>query len=187
MPEPEPVVPDYYKASTIHIKSEKGRGSSVYLGNGYILTAAHVISKLHESVFIKMGDLEGRAEVIKVDYEKDLALLKSSNINAPAVTVANSEPAELELVHIVGYSLGDSKQKRVLESQYVGCVLSRNIYPAEVTVGFSGGPVFNSKGELVSVVFYRCGFSFEGQFHTVALSFNNKSLRSFLSDYKGVQ
>lgn len=175
-------VPDYYKANTLSIKSASRSSSAVYLGNGYLLTCAHCIHQDDNNIRVNYKDEILIAKVVKYNKKHDLALLKvdKSAINLNSIVIAKREPFKYETLHAIGYFHGIPNMLRVRTIKFVGSLYETNHYEGNVVKGFSGGPIFNSSGELVAVSFYK-HWTFDGQKdQKIVISFTNKIVREFL-------
>ena len=128
-------------------------------GKGYIATNAHVVSR-SKNIFVQSnkGD-QFRATVVKMDLEKDIAILKITDDNfKPLPTIpygirkSNSDIAEPI------YTLGYPRNEIVYGEGYLsaktgfnGDTLSCQIAVA-ANPGNSGGPVFNNNGEVIGIL-----------------------------------
>jgi serine protease Do len=125
--------------------------------DGVILTNAHVVRDADE-VTVKLQDRrEYRAKVLGSDPKTDVAVLKIDAKNLPVVPVGNSRNLQVgEWVLAIGSPYG-------LESSVTAGVVSakgRNIdtngvqfiqTDVAVNPGNSGGPLFNTRGEVVGI------------------------------------
>lgn len=130
--------------------------------DGYILTNCHVIENSTEfTVSFANGDTYP-AEVVGYENElSDLAVLKIEATGLRAVTVGNSDALSVgEDIVIVGNPLGEltfSLSKGVVsaldrEINTDGNPITMFQIDAAVNHGNSGGPAFNSAGEIVGIV-----------------------------------
>jgi serine protease Do len=135
-----------------------GAGSGFIVSpDGVILTNAHVVRDADE-VTVKLQDRrEYRAKVLGSDPKTDVAVLKIDAKNLPVVPVGNSRNLQVgEWVLAIGSPFG-------LESSVTAGVVSakgRNIdqngvqfiqTDVAVNPGNSGGPLFNTRGEVVGI------------------------------------
>ena len=136
-----------------------GAGSGFIISpDGVILTNAHVVRDAKE-VTVKLTDRrEFRARVLGFDPKTDVAVLKIDATNLPVVPVGRSSdlkvgewvlaigsPFGLEssvtagVVSAKGRSLGDDSQVPFIQTDVA------------VNPGNSGGPLFNTRGEVVGI------------------------------------
>ena len=132
--------------------------------SGYIVTNNHVISETTERKAIFADGKEYEAEVVGVDVDNDLALLKISAPGPlPVINVGRSDDLMVgETVVAIGNPLG---LQHTVTSGIVSAVnrkldinerrsLSGLIQTdTSINPGNSGGPLFNIEGELVGINF----------------------------------
>jgi serine protease Do len=137
----------------------RGEGSGFIVSpDGVILTNAHVVSGADE-VTVKLQDRrEYRAKVLGSDPKTDVAVLKIDAKNLPVVPVGNTRNLQVgEWVLAIGSPYG-------LESTVTAGVVSAKgrTLPGDTGVPFiqtdvavnpgnSGGPLFNTRGEVVGI------------------------------------
>lgn len=137
-----------------------GGGSAFLLdGKGYLITNAHVL-KGNSAVVADYNGKEFNADILFIDKVKDLAILK---INDQDFKAAKQPPyalhrGETELAEEV-FTLGYPKNTEIVynrgylsaqtgyNSDTISCQISLPANP-----GNSGGPVFNSNGEIIGVL-----------------------------------
>jgi serine protease Do len=136
-----------------------GAGSGFIVSpDGVILTNAHVVQGANE-VTVKLADRrEYRARVLGSDPATDVAVLKIDAKNLPVVPIGNSRnlqtgewvlaigsPYGLEstvtagVVSATGRNLGNESQVQFIQTDVA------------VNPGNSGGPLFNTRGEVVGI------------------------------------
>ncbi len=136
-----------------------GAGSGFIVSpDGVILTNAHVVRDAKE-VTVKLQDRrEYRARVLGSDPKTDVAVLKIDAKNLPVVPIGNSKDLKVgEWVLAIGSPFG-------LDSTVTAGVVSAKgrSLPDDTTVPFiqtdvavnpgnSGGPLFNTRGEVVGI------------------------------------
>jgi serine protease Do len=142
-----------------------GRGELVYgAGSGFIvspdgviLTNAHVVRDADE-VTVKMQDRrEYRAKVLGSDPRTDVAVLKIDAINLPVVPLGNTRNLQVgEWVLAIGSPFGlestvtagvVSAKGRTIDNNGVQFIQT----DVAVNPGNSGGPLFNTRGEVVGI------------------------------------
>jgi serine protease Do len=142
-----------------------GRGELVYgAGSGFIvspdgviLTNAHVVRDAAE-VTVKLQDRrEYRAKVLGSDPKTDVAVLKIDARNLPVVPIGNTRNLQVgEWVLAIGspYGLDSTVTAGVVSAK--GRSLPNDNVPfiqtdVAVNPGNSGGPLFNTRGEVVGI------------------------------------
>ena len=139
--------------------------------NGYILTNYHVIeTAVRGDLDIEVMLYNGEsyiAEVVGYEADNDIAVLKIDAEGLPAVTIGNSDTLVVgETLYAIGNPLGEltytltngilSALDRdiTIQDETTGDVKTVNMFQisAAVNSGNSGGPVYNSRGEVVGVV-----------------------------------
>lgn len=143
-----------------------GVGSGVIVDkNGYILTNSHVVGDGNAkeiTVLLENGDkIPGKA--LWNDSSIDLAIVKVEAKNLPVATLGDSEKLEVgEIAIAIGNPLGLEFQRTVTSGIISG--LHRSIQvdrynviedliqtDASINEGNSGGPLLNSKGEVIGI------------------------------------
>ena len=147
-----------------NIGESGGLGTGVIIDKeGLIITAAHVVESA-EKIVIKTHD--GQVffvEVVSSITSADIALLKMRNIpkNISVATLGESDSVKIgEQIFVIGtpYGLENSlsvghisgKQKRGVI--LAGIVMEFLQTDAAINQGNSGGPIFNTKGEVIGIV-----------------------------------
>jgi serine protease Do len=136
-----------------------GMGSGFIVSpNGIILTNAHVVKGANE-VTVKLTDRrEFRAKVLGSDPKTDIAVLKIEANNLPVVTLGNAKDLRVgEWVLAIGSPFGfentvtagvvSAKGRSLPDDSSVPFIQT----DVAVNPGNSGGPLFNSRGEVVGI------------------------------------
>jgi S1-C subfamily serine protease len=150
--------------SAVEVVLENGHGSEVYIGNGYILTAAHVAADAKEGVVtIKRPRNAGwtdewSAKVLWIDAVHDFALLKlaavppadlvAAKVACDSLTMGENVtiigwPVDLGRIQSRGYVAGDAGKRDRWEVSYV--------VVAPIFFGNSGGPVYDKDGHVAAL------------------------------------
>ena len=137
----------------------RGLGSGFIVSpDGIILTNAHVVRNAGE-VTVKLTDRrEFRAKVLGTDPKTDVAVLKIEARNLPVVTLGNAKNLRAgEWVLAIGSSFGfentvtagvvSAKARSLPDDSSVPFIQT----DVAVNPGNSGGPLFNSRGEVVGM------------------------------------
>lgn len=141
---------------TVRFEVGDGIGSGVYIGNGTIITAAHVVGN-NKKVTIRsdVGDAQ-QAEVLWVNPGYDIAAVRPEkperlrpaflNCRIPRVGEqirAEGNPMGLAFISMSGYVAG--KEQEIANWRSV-VVMDLTTLP-----GMSGGPVFSEFGDVVAI------------------------------------
>ncbi|MDB5881993.1 MAG: Peptidase Do [Ramlibacter sp.] len=137
----------------------RGMGSGFIVSpNGVIMTNAHVVKDATE-VTVKLTDRrEFRAKVLGSDPKTDIAVLKIEANNLPVVTLGNTKDLRVgEWVLAIGSPFGfentvtagvvSAKGRSLPDDSAVPFIQT----DVAVNPGNSGGPLFNSRGEVVGI------------------------------------
>ena len=127
--------------------------------DGYVLTNHHVVDNADE-VTVKLGDSrELKAKVIGSDAQSDVALLKVEASNLPALRLGNSsgvQPGQWVVAIGSPYGLDHSVTAGIVSAigrntgggqQYVPFIQT----DVAINRGNSGGPLLNTRGEVVGI------------------------------------
>ena len=133
-------------------------GSGFFVGRGMIATNLHVVEGVFNGYIKRVGmNRTYRIKnIIAMNSQQDLAILKVSDIGAPILPLGNSDELKIgEPVYAVG------NPKGYLEGTFTEGIVSgvrefqinskRIQISAPVSEGSSGGPVLNSRGEVIGV------------------------------------
>ena len=165
------VVPYPIQGDSSGVTTQSGTGSGIILDpNGYIMTNAHVVEGARNvevllspgsssSAVEDLSDLNSiAAEVVGIDSETDLALLKISRSGLPFLKLADSSQLRQgELVLACGSPFGlqntismgvVSSTGRQLEPESTMLYIQTD---APINPGDSGGPLINTRGEVLGI------------------------------------
>ncbi len=145
-----------------------GSGVIVDSKNGYIITNAHVIENADEITVSLQDDRQVKAEVVGKDPGSDVAVLKVPVKNLTAMSLADSDKAEVgDFVIAIGNPFG---LQHTVTSGIVSALGRSGINPegyedfiqtdASINPGNSGGALVNLDGQLVGIntaIFSRSG------------------------------
>ena len=148
--------------STVLIVMEETSGQPMSLGSGFFVRNGEIVSNLHvvegaSSGYVKIigqktkYNIEG---ITAIDQEHDLVILKISAAKSSSLSIGNSDTVEVgEPIYAVGNPQGlegTFSQGIVSSIRQVGSDKLLQI-TAPISPGSSGGPVLNSRGEVVGV------------------------------------
>jgi hypothetical protein len=136
-----------------------GSGTLVYATgqHGLIITNWHVVRAATGPVQVLFADgFRSAGTVMKVDKAWDLAVIGIWRPMAQPVGIATEPPGRGDVLTIAGYGSG---QYRAIQGRCTQYVAPGKDHPsemielsAEARQGDSGGPIFNSRGELAGVL-----------------------------------
>jgi serine protease Do len=138
--------------------SAQAQGSGFFISSdGYIVTNNHVVDHATEVTVITSDGKSLPAKVIGVDSKTDVALLKAEGTDFPTETFAAQPPRVGDWVIAVGnpFGLGGTVTAGIVSAR--GRDIGSGPYDdflqidAPVNHGNSGGPTFNTQGQVVGV------------------------------------
>ena len=161
----EPVLPSVVRVGRLTNNADGnlqltgiGSGAIIDHKNGYIITNAHVVAG-GEGFSINLPD--GRvvdARLMGMDTPTDIALLQADDLRAKSIKIANSDGLRVgDIVFAVGYPLGLEQSLsfgvisglgRTSSSEGLQDFIQTD---AAINSGNSGGPLLNSRGQLVGI------------------------------------
>lgn len=129
---------------------------------GYVVTNHHVIAEADEITIIMYDGTEFDAKVVGSDFDTDLALLKiESDKDFPSVEFGSSSEARIgDWVVAIGNPFGQgnsvtagiiSGRDRNLGARRDGNYVDFIQTDAPINKGNSGGPLFNTDGEVIGI------------------------------------
>ncbi len=138
-----------------------GSGTLIYANEqaGIVITNWHVINEASGQISVHFPDgFYSLGTVQSVDRDWDLAaIVIRKPPNVQPVLLANEAPRPGETLTIAGYGAGSYRAASGRCTQYVAPGTTFPYEMVEVAVsarqGDSGGPIFNSRGELAGVLF----------------------------------
>lgn len=143
--------------STVLVSDDSGHGSGVHIGNGYILTAAHVVENRDEMTITDSLGKAVKGAVLWKNKDYDVALihvddhenLSRSRLSCHPVFAigdrveAVGNPVDLEWVHTWGRVSGRIEERGPWKLSV--------ITDLAVGPGMSGGPVFDIRGNVIGL------------------------------------
>jgi serine protease Do len=135
-----------------------GQGSGFFVSDdGYLVTNNHVVENAKEFTVVTDDGRELTAKLIGKDDKTDLAVLKVEGTGFPYVTFASDEPKIGQWAIAVGnpFGLGGSVTAGIVsaEGRDIGSGPYDDFIQIDTAVnrGNSGGPTFNTRGEVIGV------------------------------------
>jgi S1-C subfamily serine protease len=138
-------------------------GSAIPLGNGFVVTNAHVVSGTTAHQIQRPDGTQYKAQVVFFDPEKDVAVLYAPGFNVAGLTFGPADRGTQGAV--IGYPGGQAEsivaavvdgavtaQGRDIYNQNL---VTRQIFVLQATVrpGNSGGPLLDLQGRVLGMVF----------------------------------
>jgi hypothetical protein len=137
-----------------------GSGSLVAINqtHGLVITNWHVVCEATGQITVVFPDgLRSPAAVLRTDRDWDLAALAIWRPRVPPVTLAHEAPRLGESLTIAGYGSDSYRAVTGRCTEYVSPGANLPFEMVELSAGArqgdSGGPIFNSRGELAGVLF----------------------------------
>lgn len=131
------------------VETQYGSGSGVCIEDGYILTAHHVVFG-HNMVTVTVGGVVYDVQRYETLDGRDAAILK---VDTPALPVPIRQTPIIvgDIVFIVGYPYGNGPfiTTGIVSGDYGNGLV---LLDAGAQAGNSGGPVFDTNGELIGIV-----------------------------------
>ena len=172
-------------------RTETSLGSGVIVSDkGYILTNYHVIRQA-DAIQVALRDgREAQAEVVGVDSEADLAVLKVGLPDLPAITFGHSQDLRVgDVVLAIGnpFGVGQTVTQGIVSAKgrsRVGINTFENFIQTDAPInpGNSGGALVTTGGELVGIntaIFSRSGGS-QGIGFAIPSSLAERSMRQII-------
>lgn len=142
------------------LKNRVVLGSGVIMDSrGYIITNAHVVRD-RQSIYIALSDgRSSRAQLVGIDSETDLAVLKTDLNNLTTISMGNSDKLEVgDIVLAIGnpFGLGRTVTQGIISAlgrTAVGLSNIENFIQTDVALnpGSSGGALINTEGQLIGI------------------------------------
>jgi serine protease Do len=179
LPEQMPTVLD----SVVKIRVGAALASGVLISSdGYLLTAAHVVSGVSEVMVDLRSGITLPAQVLRVDNPQDIALIKVAGSGYPALPLAlNANPSVGSDVYAIGTPADelfvDSVSKGVVSGLRKLDDFDYIQTDASVSPGCSGGPLLNQKGQVIGITSWKIvAEGFEGLAFGIPLNVIGKRL-----------
>jgi serine protease Do len=135
----------------------RGAGAGILMGNGLVLTNAHVVGRGRSLQVVLADDETYSAKLLASDKNVDLALLEIPANGHAAAVLSEEPPRPGEMVFAFGHPWG---QRNVLTGGVLSAVTSLRGQGGEIPVlradvqlapGNSGGPLLNTAGEVIGL------------------------------------
>jgi len=139
---------------------ETSLGSGVIVSSqGYIITNHHVIDQADEILVALHDERTTEAVVVGSDPESDLAILKISLNDIPAITIGRSDAMQVgDIVLAIGnpFGVGQAVSQGIISAtglSQLGIATFENFIQTDAAInpGNSGGALINAYGELIGI------------------------------------
>lgn len=148
--------------STVHLMTQNANGDIVGYGSGFFIDVDKLATNFHvidgsTSVYARQIGKENWHQIDTIyvtDKINDLAILKLSGRVIPFLTLADSDKVQTgETVYVVGNprQLEGTLSKGIVSAVRTDGKTKSIQIDASTSPGSSGGPVLNSKGEVIGV------------------------------------
>ena len=181
----------------VQTPKKQGSGSGVIISaDGYIVTNNHVVEGADEITVILTDNREVSATIVGNDQNTDLALIKVSGKNLPAITIGDSQKLRIgEWVLAIGnpYNIGTTVTAGIVSAKARSMSGGNSVQSfiqtdAAINPGNSGGALVNTNGELVGInsMLYSQTGSYSGYGFAIPTTIMNKVVND-LKTYGTVQ
>ncbi|HEX5400431.1 MAG TPA: serine protease, partial [Verrucomicrobiae bacterium] len=151
---------DTVNRGIVTVEAGKTVGCGVIVSpDGYVLTAAHLLSGKTQVVVRFRAGLQLNAVVVRIDREQDLALLKLPGTSYPAVELNLTAPASVgSVVYVIGPPLNGNPEftigKGVISAYREGSDGQAQLIQTDATSnsGNSGGPMLDQSGRVIGIM-----------------------------------
>jgi len=149
--------------STVNIYTpDKEFGAGFAIDDGYIITNYHVISSNKDNIIVVTFDKnENKAILIGYDEKNDIAVLKIDKELKPLTLGDSNNLKPGDKVTAIGNPNGDLSFSRApgkileVDEKLLNFIDAKRhfiYYDGDAISGYSGGPVYNEKGEIIGVL-----------------------------------
>ena len=152
-----------YRLNTKSSRNQSSSGTAFYLGNNLWMTARHVINECKE-VYLKNDNKKSFIEKILIHPNSDLALFSNNNLIPEKFEIGKEiskiafssgypagNPGDVAL-EFAGFMAMEARSYNILEKHSIYAVLEKNPRNLLSFGGISGGPAFDSSGNINGVV-----------------------------------
>jgi S1-C subfamily serine protease len=148
---------ELFTDSTVKLVVKNGMGSGVHIGNGYVLSAAHVVNSNLPAKVTDSGGAIHNAVLLWANTEYDIALMKMEGFHDVGASELECSIAPIgTAIEGVGYPLNIARVHvwGLVASgvQTLGPWKAANFTDMSVLQGQSGGPVFNTAKKVVGLM-----------------------------------
>lgn len=154
-------VPSAHVSAAIGLGTDRRGTGTLVSRDGYVLTVHYLLLGAQEVIVTLPGDEQFSARIVGTDYNTGLGLLKIDGTDYPYLDVVSSEDTAVgQDVFNVSSLGGDTRCADAGIVTYTGpfdavweFVLERSlcVTASSLNIGFSGGPICNSLGQMIGV------------------------------------
>lgn len=145
--------------AVFEIRLDKGHGTGFHVGNGFVLTAAHVVAPKGEALTMRAIDGDGRVRSLDLLWSTtkyDVALLRVSQWQSLKTISLDCDTAEIGrkiIAHGYPLSAGRQAMNGFVSSPPDEVGNWKSAFGMDLTAlpGMSGGPVVASSGQAVGI------------------------------------
>lgn len=139
----------------LKVIASQGHGTGVHIGNGFVVTAAHVVNDAKQVTLKTDTGEELPADVLWINKAYDLALLTTAarprasallcaapNVGAKVYAIGN--PGKLEFIRMHGRVAAEERKYELWASAMI----------VDITIapGVSGGPLYDQQGRVIGII-----------------------------------
>ena len=157
-----PEIAEKALAATVYLEMQDSNGLPLGFGSGFFVTPNLIATNYHVIAGAASGTakLVGKSTIYKIEgftatnKYNDLVLLKVSASDIKPLPLGNSDAVKIgEAVYVAGNPKGleGTFSDGIISSRHGGHVKGRLQMTAPISLGSSGGPVLNEKGEVIGV------------------------------------
>ncbi|MBN8570920.1 MAG: tetratricopeptide repeat protein [Ignavibacteria bacterium] len=135
----------------------KAQGSGVIINDrGWVITNFHIFEGCQRMDLVHKGDTIKYTDIIGVDIEKDLVIMKIESGTFPDIKLSEKDPKVGQKVYAIGSPMGleNSMSEGIVSGNRTEVGKKKQNFvqiTASLSPGSSGGAVLNSYGELIGI------------------------------------
>lgn len=135
----------------------KAQGSGVIINDrGWVITNFHIFEGCQRMDLVHKGDTIKYTDIIGVDIEKDLVIMKIESGIFPDIKLSEKDPKVGQKVYAIGSPMGleNSMSEGIVSGNRTEVGKKKQNFvqiTASLSPGSSGGAVLNSYGELIGI------------------------------------
>jgi len=139
----------------LHIQTNTCDGSGFFIReDGYIITSSHLLENANTIKVRTYNNQIFEAQIIELDLNTDIAIIKIEGSNFSFLNYGNSDELKVgDFVISIGYSSCTLGIVKETEIRNIGLFQTEDFIKtsAMISLGSSGGPLLNAKGEVVGL------------------------------------